>query len=73
MNAYVLQKRKQMKRHLTILAKLSTNPWWTAAAPGDGVAAAAVFTFRREGAVFTIKSLGARWEIKKNKGFLADK
>lgn len=63
MNAYDLQEKKE--RHLTILAKLSTDPWWTAAAPADGVAAAAVLAFRREGAVFTKKSLRTRWEIKK--------
>lgn len=53
----------QIKKALTILAKLSADPWWTAAAPSDGVAARAIFTFRREGAVLTKKSLGACWEI----------
>lgn len=56
---------KKIKRHLTILAELSTDPWWTAAAPGDGVAAPPVFTFRREGAVFTEESLRACWEMEK--------
>lgn len=66
--------QKKIKTHLTILAKLSTDPWWTAAAPGDGVTAPTVFTFRREGAVFTKKSLRACWEIKKIiKGSITDK
>lgn len=43
----------------TILAQVPTDPGRTAAASRDGITAGTIFTFTREGAVFTKESLGA--------------
>lgn len=56
---------KETSRRLTILAQVSTDPWWTAAGPGDGITARAVLALAVERAVFAEKSLSARWEKKK--------
>lgn len=58
---------KQTSRQLTVLAQVSTDPWWTAAAPGDRITARTVLALAVERAVFAEKSLRARWEEKTKK------
>lgn len=43
-----------------VLAQVSTDPWWTAAAPGDRITARTVLALAVERAVFAEKSLRAR-------------